>query len=82
MSECRDLAFHAQEQQLTLAQIESFVSEHGLRFLGLEVDRQVLNRYRARFSDDPSCSDLGNWARFEADNPDTFTGMYVLWVQR
>jgi tetratricopeptide (TPR) repeat protein/SAM-dependent methyltransferase len=82
MSECRDLAFHAQEQQLTLAQIESFLSEHELRFLGFELDPRVLNRYRARFSDDTCCTDLRNWAGFEADNPDTFTGMYLLWVQR
>lgn len=81
-SECRDLAFHVQEQQLTLGQIESFLSECGLHFLGFELDVRLLNQYRARFNDDPTCTDLRNWARFEADNPDTFAAMYLLWIQR
>jgi SAM-dependent methyltransferase len=82
LSDCRDLAFHVQEQHLTLGQIESFLSELGLRFIGFELDLQVLNQYRARFSDDPSGTDLRHWARFEADNPDTFTAMYRFWIQR
>jgi len=81
MSECRDLAFNAQEQQLTLGQIESFLSELRLRFIGFELDPRVLNQYRASFSDDPSGTNLRNWARFEADHPDTFTAMYKFWVQ-
>jgi Flp pilus assembly protein TadD/SAM-dependent methyltransferase len=82
MSDCRDLAFHVQERHLTLAQIESFLTESGLRFIGFELDLPVLNRYRARFAEDPSCTDLRNWARFEADHPDTFTAMYRFWVQK
>jgi 2-polyprenyl-3-methyl-5-hydroxy-6-metoxy-1,4-benzoquinol methylase len=82
LSDCRDLAFHVQEQHLTLGQIESFLAESGLRFIGFELDLRVLNKYRARFSDDPSCTDLRNWARFEADNPDTFTAMYRFWIQQ
>jgi hypothetical protein len=82
MSDCRDMAFHVQEQHLTLGQIESFLTGLGVRFLGFELDLQVLDQYRARFKDDPSCAHLGNWARFEADNPDTFTAMYRFWIQR
>jgi tetratricopeptide (TPR) repeat protein/2-polyprenyl-3-methyl-5-hydroxy-6-metoxy-1,4-benzoquinol methylase len=82
MSDCRDLAFHVQEHQLTLGEIDSFLTEVGLRFIGFELDFRVLHQYRARFGDDPSCTDLRNWARFEADNPDTFTGMYRFWIQR
>lgn len=82
MSECRDLAFNVQEQQLTLPQIDSFLRGLGLRFIGFELNGRVLGRYRARFSDDPAGTNLGNWARFEADNPDTFTGMYKFWIQR
>jgi len=40
------------------------------------LDPQVLHQYRARFADDPSRTNLRNWARFEVDNPDTFIGMY------
>jgi 2-polyprenyl-3-methyl-5-hydroxy-6-metoxy-1,4-benzoquinol methylase len=81
-SECRDLLFHVQEHRLTLDQIESFLADEGLRFIGLELDRSVLHQFRLRFADDPFCTNLRNWARFEADNPDTFAGMYRLWIQK
>jgi tetratricopeptide (TPR) repeat protein/SAM-dependent methyltransferase len=82
ISDCRDLAFHVQEQHLTLREIESFLSESALRFIGFELELPVLEQYRARFADDPTCTNLHNWAHFEADNPDTFTGMYRFWIQR
>ena len=81
-SECRDLLFHVQEHRLTLDQIESFLSESGLHFLGFELDPDVLLQYHTRFTDDPAATNLRNWARFEADNPDTFAGMYHFWVQK
>ena len=81
-SDCRDLLFHVQEHRLTLGQIESFLAEFGLHFIGFELDPRVLHQYRARFTDDPSCTNLRNWARFEADNPDTFIGMYQFWIQQ
>jgi tetratricopeptide (TPR) repeat protein/2-polyprenyl-3-methyl-5-hydroxy-6-metoxy-1,4-benzoquinol methylase len=80
-SECRDLVFHVQEHCLTLGQIESFISESGLDFLGFELDPRVLHHYRTRFTGDPAAINLCNWARFEADNPDTFMGMYQFWIQ-
>jgi 2-polyprenyl-3-methyl-5-hydroxy-6-metoxy-1,4-benzoquinol methylase/tetratricopeptide (TPR) repeat protein len=82
MSDCRDLAFHVAERQLTLAEIAAFLGAADLRFLGFELDPHVLGQYRARFGQDPSCTDLRNWAAFEADHPDTFTGMYRFWIQR
>ena len=81
-SDCRDLLFHVQEHRLTLGQVESFLAEFGLRFIGFQLDPRVLNQYRVRFTDDPSCTNLRNWARFEADNPDTFVGMYQFWIQK
>jgi Tfp pilus assembly protein PilF/2-polyprenyl-3-methyl-5-hydroxy-6-metoxy-1,4-benzoquinol methylase len=81
-SACRDLLFHVQEHRLTLGQIESFLAEFGLHFIGFDLDPPVLNEYRTRFTDDPSCTNLHNWACFEADNPDTFIGMYRFWVQQ
>ncbi|HEY6824927.1 MAG TPA: tetratricopeptide repeat protein [Steroidobacteraceae bacterium] len=81
-SDCRDLLFHVQEHCLTLDQIESFLSDSGLHFLGFELDAQVLHRYRTRFTRDPAATNLHNWAHFEADNPDTFAGMYQFWVQK
>lgn len=81
-SECRDLLFHVQEHRLTLSQIESFLAEFGLHFMGFELDPRVLLQYRARFTDDPFGTNLRNWACFEVDNPDTFVGMYRFWIQQ
>jgi tetratricopeptide (TPR) repeat protein/2-polyprenyl-3-methyl-5-hydroxy-6-metoxy-1,4-benzoquinol methylase len=81
-SECRDLLFHVQEHRLTLGQIESFVVESGLHFIGFNLDTRVLHQYRARFAEDLSRTNLRNWARFEAENPDTFAGMYHFWIQK
>ncbi len=38
ISECRDLLFHVQEQQLTIPEIKSFIAEHGLTFIGFEFE--------------------------------------------
>jgi hypothetical protein len=46
------------------------------------LDAGVRHQYHRRFSDDPTGINLGNWARFEGDHPDTFAGMYVFWVQK
>jgi Tfp pilus assembly protein PilF/2-polyprenyl-3-methyl-5-hydroxy-6-metoxy-1,4-benzoquinol methylase len=81
-SECRDLLFHVQEHRLTIPQIQSFLEVSALQFVGFELDRSLLEKYRALFTGDPSCTDLGNWASFEADNPDTFAGMYQFWIQK
>jgi tetratricopeptide (TPR) repeat protein/2-polyprenyl-3-methyl-5-hydroxy-6-metoxy-1,4-benzoquinol methylase len=81
-SECRDLLFHVKEHHLTLSQIESFLTEFGLQFIGFELDPRVLSQYRACFADDPAGTKLNNWARFEEDNPDTFAGMYRFWIQQ
>jgi SAM-dependent methyltransferase len=81
-SECRDLLFHVQEHRLTLDQIESFLSECSLNFLGFELDPDALHKYRTRFPGDPTATNLRNWARFETDNPDTFAGMYQFWIQK
>ena len=82
ISECRDLLFHVQEHRLTLGQIESFLSEFGLHFIGFELDSRILSQYRARFANDPSGNNLRNWAHFEADHPNTFAGMYRFWIQK
>lgn len=81
MSECRDLAFNVLERPVTLGEIESFLAALRLHFLGFELDPRVLDRYRERFADDSRATNLGNWARFEADNPHTFTAMYKFWIQ-
>lgn len=81
-SECRDWVFHVQEHRLTLDQIGSFLSESRLQLLGFELELPVLLQYHARFPDDPPGINLRNWARFEADKPETFVAMYQFWIQK
>jgi tetratricopeptide (TPR) repeat protein/2-polyprenyl-3-methyl-5-hydroxy-6-metoxy-1,4-benzoquinol methylase len=82
MSECRDLLFHVQEHRHTLPQIKAFLAEQELEFLGFRVDGTVLARYAQRFPDDRAMTNLDNWHRFEEENPITFIGMYVFWIQK
>lgn len=82
-SMCRDLLFHVQEKNFTLHEIEDIISMLGLRFLGFQYPNDALvNRYAARFPNDPNGASLSNWAIFENENPDTFVGMYNFIVQK
>jgi hypothetical protein len=81
-SECRDLLFHAREHRFTLLQIKALLGTFGLRFLGFLLEPRVIHRYRARFPDDTSATNLDHWDDFEREFPDTFVGMYRFWVQR
>ena len=80
-SACRDLLFHVQEKHLTLGEIDAFLRENKLSFLGFE-GNVALQAYRQRFPEDRAATDLGNWQAFENDNPDTFNRMYQFWVQK
>ena len=82
LSGCRDLLFHVQEKRLTLGEIDAFLREAGLRFLGFVLPEAVLAAYRERFAQDPAAVDLRCWEVFEQENPDTFTEMYQFWVQQ
>jgi 2-polyprenyl-3-methyl-5-hydroxy-6-metoxy-1,4-benzoquinol methylase len=80
-SECRDLLFHVHEARVNIPVIKTFVREHGLKFIGFEFDQPFLQRYRAHFSAAGwSLTDLDRWQGFEAQYPDTFSGMYQFWV--
>jgi tetratricopeptide (TPR) repeat protein/SAM-dependent methyltransferase len=81
-SQCRDLLFHVQEHRLTLPQIAGFIAENGVTFLGFALEPWVLRKYRARFPDDTSMTDLACWHIFETENPRTFASMYQFWIQK
>jgi tetratricopeptide (TPR) repeat protein/SAM-dependent methyltransferase len=81
VSNCRDLLFHVQERQVDLAEIKAFLAANGLTFIGFLLDPAVQQAYLTRFPRDPAMIDLACWSAFEADNPDTFGGMYQFWVQ-
>lgn len=82
-SGCRDLLFHEQEIQMTLPEIENILGDLNLGFEGFNtLPANIIQKYKALFSDDPKCLNLQNWHMFELDNPDTFKGMYQFWCTR
>jgi Flp pilus assembly protein TadD/2-polyprenyl-3-methyl-5-hydroxy-6-metoxy-1,4-benzoquinol methylase len=82
ISACRDLLFHVQEKRLTLPEIELFLRDNNLTFIGFEIASDVLHAYRSRFPGDRAATDLARWQVFEDENPDTFAGMYQFWIQK
>lgn len=82
LSDCRDLLFHGQEHRMTLPQIERFLSDNDLRFLGFDIDAATKRKYRQRCPADIAMTDLGSWHVFETENPYTFISMYQFWVQK
>jgi SAM-dependent methyltransferase len=82
MSECRDLLFHVQEHFYTLPKLKVSLRELDLAFIGFSLDSDISKRYRERFPEDISQTDLDKWHAFELENPDTFKGMYQFWLQK
>ncbi|HEX5211356.1 MAG TPA: tetratricopeptide repeat protein [Pseudolabrys sp.] len=82
ISECRDMLFHVQEHRLTIPEIESFLEENDLQFIGFDLDLRLIEQYQARFPDDKEMNDLKQWHVFETDNPNTFTNMYQFYAQK
>jgi SAM-dependent methyltransferase len=84
LSGCRDMLFHVQEKRLTLPDIAAMLRTLGLQFLGFEFADSGITaaRYRQRFPGDAAMRDLGNWHRYEEDNPDCFARMYQFWARK
>ena len=82
ISSCRDLLFHVQEHPVTLTEIERFLQENKLVFLGFDISADVVQSYRTRFPGDRAATNLAQWQLFENENPDTFVGMYQFWIQK
>ncbi len=81
-SDCRDLLFHVQEHRYTLPQIKEELAELGLDLVGFTLEPDIMQQYSKRFPDDKSKTNLDCWDMFEAENPNTFTRMYLFWVQK
>ena len=83
LSECVDLLFHAQEHQLTLPEINKWLQELKLEFLGFQVTDKVVDIYKQHFPDDIEAKNLENWGKFETEKyPDLFLGMYRFWCRK
>lgn len=82
VSECRDLMFHVQEQQLDPGAIATILERLQLEFLGFEFDDYaILNTYRDEYPQDTHATDLSNWQAFESRHPDSFASQYIFWVR-
>ena len=80
MSGCRDLFFNVMEHTFTIPDIAALLAEHGLAFLGFELDADVVDKFQRQY---PSAlADLDCWNAFEASNPQTFRNMYVFSARR
>jgi 2-polyprenyl-3-methyl-5-hydroxy-6-metoxy-1,4-benzoquinol methylase len=84
LSTCRDLLFHVSEHRFELTQVERALSDLGLRFIGFDLPlvSTVTQLYRELFPEDREMTQLSTWARFEAEYPATFAGMYRFWCQK
>jgi 2-polyprenyl-3-methyl-5-hydroxy-6-metoxy-1,4-benzoquinol methylase/Flp pilus assembly protein TadD len=82
-SGCRDLLFNVMEHQFTIPQIEEFIDENRLTFLGFEqLPPHALRQFQQQFPDADAMRDLGSWHAFEQKHPLTFGNMYFFWVQK
>jgi 2-polyprenyl-3-methyl-5-hydroxy-6-metoxy-1,4-benzoquinol methylase/tetratricopeptide (TPR) repeat protein len=81
-SPCRDLLFHVQEHQFMLPQIDDFLRQNQLEFLGFDLPGGVLHNFRSRFPNDRTMTDLAHWHTFETENSFVFTNMYQFWIRK
>lgn len=82
LSECRDLLFHVQEHQMTLPRIKAYLDQSGLDFLGFYMRDPAIAAYRREHPEDPAATNLDSWAAYEEKHPDTFAGMYRMWLRK
>lgn len=82
MSGVRDLLFHVQEHTFTPAELAEMIDQLPLTFLGFVLTPAARRSYQHFFPADPLMNNLDNWDRLEQDNPNLFTGMYQMYLQK
>ncbi|HEY0892920.1 MAG TPA: methyltransferase domain-containing protein, partial [Cellvibrio sp.] len=82
VSGCRDLLFHVQEHRFTLLQLKDMIAELGLIVIGFDVPSWAPQKFNQRYPKKADILDLTKWHEFEVSHPDTFVGMYQLWLQK
>lgn len=82
-SAIRDLLFHVREHRFTIPQLEKLITDNQLEFLGFHISHPIVKTsYKEMFPEDPNCTDLRKWDRFEQKNPAVFGGMYQFWCRK
>lgn len=80
-SACRDLLFHVQEHRFTFLTLENFLDKCDLKFLNfLSTRGNFTKKFKEMYSDPNDFYDLGKWHKYEKNNPETFLGMYQIWI--
>lgn len=82
MPTCKDLLFHVQEHQFTLLQLKDVLERHNLEFLKFHHTKEVFDKYKKMFPDDPDCTNLENWHKFEEKHRMTFIRMYMFYCRK
>jgi len=82
LSGCRDLLFHVHEHRFTLLQLKDMIAELGLIVIGFDVPSWARQKFNQRYPNKTDILDLTKWHEFEVSHPDTFVGMYQLWLQK
>ena len=82
MNECRDLAFHVQEHQISLPEIKAFLAAEQMQFAGFALDAATQARFAARFPQPAAMMDLDRWHEFETAAPETFAAMYQFFIRK
>jgi 2-polyprenyl-3-methyl-5-hydroxy-6-metoxy-1,4-benzoquinol methylase/tetratricopeptide (TPR) repeat protein len=82
MSGCRDMFFNVMEHRFSIPEIAAFLDEHGLSFLGFELDPKTTELFHAQYPDAEAVTNLDYWNTFEAANPQTFRNMYLFSVSK
>jgi SAM-dependent methyltransferase/tetratricopeptide (TPR) repeat protein len=82
MNECRDLAFHVQEHQISLPEIKTFLAAEHMQFAGFALDVGTRARFAAHFPDPAAMMDLDRWHDFEIAAPETFAAMYQFFIRK
>ena len=82
VSGCRDLLFHVQEHRFTLPQLKKMIAKLELNVVGFDVPAWALQQFQHRYPQPAATLDLEKWHEFEVSYPDTFIGMYQIWLQK
>jgi 2-polyprenyl-3-methyl-5-hydroxy-6-metoxy-1,4-benzoquinol methylase len=81
-SECIDLLMHTQELSYDIDELETFFQSK-YSFLGFVFGNSLKQKlYDQNFPEDYKRLNLKNWKKLENDNPNLFSSMYQLWMQK
>jgi SAM-dependent methyltransferase len=78
---CRDLLFHAREQDTDLPAIGDMLARQGLTFAGMQMPDGALQAFVGKHGAD-KLQDATSWQAFEAARPELFDAMYRFWVTK